>query len=267
MSMKMEGGYPPESDIETVLNALGIEIVDEYNTNFMQQHKQAVWGLVNALRWPMSLSVYAPSATTFNVRGGSYLFEGIEKEYTPGSAVDPTDNDTTYVWLKPDNTIDSAVDGTGWPSTEHIKLAEIDVDSDGVITDIRDLRGKAFLSHLMTGGQCANIGANGGVSFILTATLAAGSTVQVHNADAPFKYRVIDAWSVAKSADGGTWKLTDGSNDITDTVTVTSTDKTIDRAGTIDDAYHEIAAAGSLSVVGDGANADCEVYIKCVRVS
>jgi len=117
------------------------------------------------------------------------------------------------------------------------------------------------------GKSLANVGANGGVTIVLTTTLTAGSTVQIHNSNAPFKYRVLDAWSVAKSADGGTWKVTDGTDDITNVVTVTGTDKTINRAGTIDDAKYEIPASGSLSVVGDGANADCEVNILCVRVA
>ena len=119
----------------------------------------------------------------------------------------------------------------------------------------------------ISGSQCKNNGASGGVSFILTATLAAGNTVGIHNANAPFKYRIIDAWSVAKSADAGTWKITDGTNDITDAVAVTATDKTVNRAGTIDDAYYEIASSGSLSVVGDGSLADVDVYIKCIRVA
>jgi len=109
--------------------------------------------------------------------------------------------------------------------------------------------------------------ANGGVMFTLKATITAGADVTIHNANAPFKYRIVDAWSVAVSADGGSWKLTDGSNDITDSVTVTGTDKTIDRVGTIDDAYHEIAANGTLVVDADGTTADCEVYILCMRVS
>ena len=119
----------------------------------------------------------------------------------------------------------------------------------------------------MTGVQCAEAGGNGALTFVLKATLNGGGTVQIHNSDAPFKYRILDAWSVATSGDGGSWKLTDGSNDISDTITVTGSDKTIDRAGTIDDAYHEIAAGGSLSAVGDGANADCEVYVLCMRVA
>lgn len=151
----------------------------------------------------------------------------------------------------------------------------------GALTDLGNITGTTAAQTLtnktvnadsntlsnVCGSQLKNVGAGGGVSFIFTATLEAGNMVAIHNSDAPFKYRVIDAWSAAKSGDGGTWKVTDGTNDITDTVTVTGTDKTIDRAGTIDDAYSGIAANGSLSVVGDGANADAEVYIMCIRVA
>lgn len=351
--MSHEQGYPSESSIVSWLSSLGIELITEYTTDYMLEYRETSYAILNAVRQSMALSVYAANATTFNVRSGYYWWKGEIKQYTAGAAVNPTDNDTTYVWLTPSNTISSAVDGTGWPTTEHLKLAEIVVDSDGVITSITDRRAMAgnvgsynnaggasaemlgihwdspspadsdvmtiplygendadekieygqikltlddvsdgdedaglsfaimvggaltsrgnfvgTASSNATGNSCAvQANASGGLLVVFKATLTAGSTVQVHNADAPYKYRVLDAWSVATSADGGTWKLTDGTNDITDAVSVTATDETIDRAGTIDDAYHEIASDGSLSVVGDGTLADVEVYIMAVRVS
>ena len=265
--MAQTNGYPSEADINAFLTARGLELVGENNASFLLEFKTFVYGILNAFDWAGALGVWLPSATTFNVRGGEYMYGGVIKTYTAGAAINPTDNDTTYVWMAADNTVGSDIDGDGWPAADHIKLAEIDVDGDGVITDIRDLRGQTFLRDRLTGLAVGNAGANGGITFILKAALAAGSTVQIHNANAPFKYRVLDVWSVATSADGGTWKLTNGTNDITNAVTVTGTDKTINRAGTIDNAYHEIAASGSLSVVGDGANADVEVYILCARVA
>ncbi len=131
--MSQAGGYPSEADIDTFLSDMGIELVTENNTNFYTEHKQFAWAVLNAINWAMGLGVWCPTTTTFNVREGKYLYGGEVKTYSPGSNVNPTDNDTTYIWLKPDNSIDSAIDGTGWPSTEHIKLAEIDVDSGGVI--------------------------------------------------------------------------------------------------------------------------------------
>jgi len=146
--MAMTGGYPAEADIDTTLSTLGLELVPENDENFIADHKQMIWGILNALNWATALGVYCPSATTFNVRGGKYLFKGTVKTYTAGSAVDPTDNDTTYIWMNTDNTIGSAIDGTGWPDYEHIKLAEIDVDSDGNITAVRDLRGQTFMQYI-----------------------------------------------------------------------------------------------------------------------
>ena len=265
----MENGYPSISDILDALEARGIEMMTPGNPIWHDELKQTIWGLINAIDWATALGVYCPSPATFNVRGGKYLYKDAVLTYTPGPAVDPTDNDTTYIWMDDANTIGHAVDGTGWPTTEHIKLAEIDVDSSGVITAIRDLRGETFLQKIgnLTGNHAANIGANGGVPFILTAAITSGNTVVIHNANAPFKYRVINAWSVATSNAGGTWTVKNGANAITDTVAITATDKTINKAGTIDDTYHEIAAAGSLSIVCDGSLAHVIVYIECVRVA
>lgn len=107
----------------------------------------------------------------------------------------------------------------------------------------------------------------GGLPVIFVGQIIGGNTIAIHNADAPFKYRILDAWSIAESADGGTWYLDNGTNSITDTVTVTGTDKTINRAGTIDDAEHDILASGTLRVVGDGALADCTVHVLAMRVA
>ncbi|MCK9243636.1 MAG: hypothetical protein M0P75_00020 [Candidatus Marinimicrobia bacterium] len=108
--------------------------------NYYLEEKQQLWRLLIMLGCIRPLSVYAASPTTFNVVAGRYEYDGEIKTYTQGDAVNPTDNDTTYVWLNDDNSIASGIDGDGWPATEHIKLAEIDVDADGVITDIRDMR-------------------------------------------------------------------------------------------------------------------------------
>ena len=144
----MENSYPAEADILDFLLARGIEPITENNPNFSVEFVQVLWNVFNAFDWAAALGVYCPSTTTFNVRGGKYQFAGEVKTYITGAAIDPTDNDTTYIWLNDDNTIGSDIDGSGWPTTEHIKLAEIDVDADGVITDVRDLRGETFLSRL-----------------------------------------------------------------------------------------------------------------------
>jgi len=146
----MSRGYPTLADILAWLEERGLELVSENNTNHVADFYQMIWGLLNAFEAFAALGVYFASSTTFNVRGGHYCWDTTEKEYTSGSPVDPTDNDTTYIWMANDNTIGSGIDGDGWPGTDHIKLAEIDVDADGVITAIRDLRGKTFLRFVPT---------------------------------------------------------------------------------------------------------------------
>lgn len=104
----------------------------------------------------------------------------------------------------------------------------------------------------------------------LTNLPAAGTNIFVDNA--PFKFRVIKVWSVATSANGGTWALNKGKvgalgNAITNTVTVAAVDTDIDEATKIDDTEHEIAQNGSLVVVGDGNGAlDIIIYVECMKV-
>lgn len=141
----MTRGYPAEADIDTALSNAGLEIPTENNANFITEFKQFYWGILNSLSWAMALGVYAATATTVNVRGGKYLYKGTVKTYTPAAAIDPADNDTTYIWLTASNTVSSGTDAAGWPSSEHYKLAEVTTDSDGNITAITDLRGQNFL--------------------------------------------------------------------------------------------------------------------------
>ncbi|MFW9875239.1 MAG: hypothetical protein ACFFG0_19200, partial [Candidatus Thorarchaeota archaeon] len=94
----------------------------------------------------------------------------------------------------------------------------------------------------------------------------------IYNANAPYAFMVVDAWSINISADGGTWKLNDGNagggTDITDVVTVAASDEDIDRITTIDDAAAQIAASGSLSIVFDGGGAlDAYIFIRIIRVA
>lgn len=97
------------------------------------------------------------------------------------------------------------------------------------------------------------------------------AAVNVYNANAPFKFRIIRAWSINKSADGGTWKLNDGAGgagtDITNAVSVAANDQDIDEPTDYDDSVQNIASSGSLSVVPDGGGAlDCDIYIQIVRL-
>ncbi len=106
----------------------------------------------------------------------------------------------------------------------------------------------------------------GGIAIKLKATLTNGNTVSF-TLPATMKVEVVDAHSVAKSADGGTWKVDNGTNDIIPAVTVTGTDKAINRAASLDDAYAQVNGGGTIRVVGDGALCDADVYIHLLRVA
>lgn len=111
----------------------------------------------------------------------------------------------------------------------------------------------------------AQVPGSGVVEF--TVDIVAGVSVTLHNADAPFKYRIIRAWSVAQSTDAGTWKLEDGTSDITDVVAVTATIDFIDEPTTLITAKTEIAKNGTLRVIADGTLADAQVHILAIPIA
>jgi hypothetical protein len=76
--------------------------------------------------------------------------------------------------------------------------------------------------------------------------------IKVFDSNAPYKFEVIDVVVQPRGASAnGTMKLTNGTSDITDTIAC-ATDKTLDRAATIDNAYSTISQGGSLSIVCAG---------------
>lgn len=97
-----------------------------------------------------------------------------------------------------------------------------------------------------------------GVPLVLYQSFSGAGTTNVFSSNAPRKFQVVDAWFrlTAAGAASETGKWTDGTNDITDAVDLNVADNTVARVGTIDDAYYEIAASGSLDLViatgGDG---------------
>lgn len=106
----------------------------------------------------------------------------------------------------------------------------------------------------------------GAIPLVYQATIADGNTVSIFTANAPRALLVMDAWSVNKSADGGTWVVDNGATAITDVVTTAASDKDIDRASTINDAVSTIALNGSLRVVGDGVTLDAIVFVQVLPV-
>lgn len=89
------------------------------------------------------------------------------------------------------------------------------------------------------------------------------------------KTRILDAWAVHTGGAGetsDTVQVLNGSNPITDAMSWAGADKAIVRAASIDDAYHEIAAGGTLRVTttDDDTGGDVGagvVYVLGVRIA
>ena len=233
----MTHGYPTTTVMAAFLTALGLEAPTEDNPNYVDEFQQFVYGLASSMESLMGLSVFAPSTTTVNVRTGKYLYKGTVKTFTMGSAIDPADNDTTYVWMTPSNTISSAIDGTGWPTTEHIKLAEVDVDSDGVITAIRDMRGESLerckgklieahtsddtLTEVESGSVHTNLGATGTVTITLPASATAG-VEYIFAVQAAQELRIDPGVSAIRDDSGQTADQYKSANAIGESITIVS---------------------------------------------
>jgi hypothetical protein len=110
-----------------------------------------------------------------------------------------------------------------------------------------------------------------GVEGVIVAKISnQAAAVNIYNANAPFKFMVIDAWSVCTGG-AGTWKLNNGANgggtDLHSDVTV-AVDTDIDRPVDLDDAAWTIAANGSLSIVPDGGGAmDAIIFVRILRIT
>ena len=113
-----------------------------------------------------------------------------------------------------------------------------------------------------------------GIPFIIQYNLSnQAAAVNIFNANAPFKLKVIRAWSISTSADGGTWKLNNGAlgagTDLSSAITVDADSGDLDEM--VEDIESEanrtIAQNGSLSIVPDvGGALDCLIYVECLRV-
>lgn len=112
-----------------------------------------------------------------------------------------------------------------------------------------------------------------GVPFVIPYLLTnQAAAVNIFSSNAPFKFQILDAWSISTSADGGTWKLNNGAagagTDITNAVTVAASADDVDRPTDITLSEGIIAASGSLSIVPDGGGLlDAQIYIMCLKTN
>ena len=133
--------YPTSTIIKAYLTAQGVEVVEENDDDFYTEWEQQMWQMLNRTETAGALSVYADVTTSIKVSSGRYYWGSDYRYYAGSAAINPTDNDTTYVWMTDANTVSSATDATGWPATPHIKLAEVTAAvTTGIITNIVDRR-------------------------------------------------------------------------------------------------------------------------------
>ena len=118
----------------------------------------------------------------------------------------------------------------------------------------------------------ADANATGGIQLLFRIDTAGGATANT-DVTMTHKVRVIDAWVVNRAAGtaGDTITVSNTASAITDAIDISPGDKTIARAGEIDDANHEIAASGVLRITEtDGGGNDSPattVYVLAVKVA
>ena len=82
-------------------------------------------------------------------------------------------------------------------------------------------------------------------------TVGATSGLEIFLTNAPFKFEILDVIIQPRGASAGGIMTLKGAGNITDAITC-AVDKTIGRAGTIDDVYSTIEKNGTLEVVCGG---------------
>jgi len=113
------------------------------------------------------------------------------------------------------------------------------------------------------GAQLHSTTMGGALAIVVTATLAGAGSTAIWPA-VPRRCLVIDAWSRNDSADGGTWKLNDGTDDICSAVTVAASANDIDRAVDIDGVKAVLETTDALYVVTTGAALDASIFVLCL---
>lgn len=120
----------------------------------------------------------------------------------------------------------------------------------------------AIDGNLGTQSAIGSPSGNAGLPLIFRVNTTNGSDITLSLSRA---MEVVDAWSVATSADGGNWVLKDNGgapgNTITNTVTVPATDQALTRATSINDANSSVGASFGLFIESLGATLDATIYV------
>ena len=111
-----------------------------------------------------------------------------------------------------------------------------------------------------------------GLQLIRSIAVPAGTTGDI-NVVLTHRERVCDVWLVKRSAAGGgagTITLKNSGDAITDAMSINVNDKTVVACATIDDAFRDVAAGGTLRVTRTrtaSTDETCDVFIQTMRVA
>lgn len=143
-------------------------------------------------------------------------------------------------------------------------IASVAVSGDATLAST----GALTLGAVVTGAKAAdvaNVNVIGGMPVlhrITCAALTGDIDVVLTN-----KTRIIDVWAVATAAGGAgdTVQVKNGATAISNALDLNVADQAIVRAGTLNDAQWDIAAAGTLRITGV-SGVTCEVFVSGIRV-
>ena len=162
-----------------------------------------------------------------------------------------------------------AVDATYQPKTYHKQSGDVFVIASGGEVQV-DSGGK------IEAPEAANLNTQGVFPVLHRITIADAASGNTE-VTLDHKTRIIDAWVVKVSADGhaseDTIVVGAGGSAISDAMAIGANNvRSITRAATINDANHDIAAAGALRITwvkgsSGGNNVACEVYVMGLRVA
>lgn len=201
----------------------------------------------------------------YNGTSGAYT---LTVQGSSGTGIAIAQGSAAWVWTDGVNVLRGSVDteqdgdlGANTVNTAAIEdlavtLAKI---ADGILTGLK----------LAT---VANANVIGGVPVVHRVIVPAGATGDV-DVVLTHKTRITDVHLVKTTAAGGgagTIQVKNGANAITDAMSINVADQTVVRPTTIDDAYWEIAAAGTLRISRTrtaSTDESCEVVVSGIRVA
>lgn len=237
--------------------------------------------------WAGPATVAPAGSVTNEIAAGKLIeyvsaTEGVVEILGPGSDIPDLTVGTTDIVADAitgakiaDDAVDSEHIAAGAVDNEH--MAANSIDSDQYVDGSIDL---VHIAPATVDGTVAAVVADdnviGGLPVIHRVDVADAAS-SFSEVTLTHKTRVIDVWVVKTGADGheteDTIVVGNGANAITDAMAIgLPNDTGITRAAQINDANHEIAAAGALRVTwvkgsGGGNNTACIVYVLGIRVA